>query len=1622
MQGVDLQMAVYVRLLRLIPAAMIACGSLVLGMHPGLAQESGPAARSAQNQFSSIYDAEDLQACGGARPGEAGAGISSSDPARDAMAACLVRRWEGGRHWAFATLSVNGRRIANGTAYIAGAPIGFRVEEYYSILNRVLGWTSNGHVTASEGGGQDGPFTAASDRISLNVERTTDGATVFTGSGVTGITLPEGVYKVTVSLDRPATPRGPAGVEKMVRTIVVRDPTNDRRNAYVSIQIDAPPGYGGTGLTLARRRLVSGSPSSGDGAVCRDRVFVSARALRVELIEETDLSSAGRQRELSSYAASWTLKSTGGAIVAQAGSAFTYGLDPTSLPDGDYVLEAALQHGDLPDDSGLRFRPSPASFSVSIRCAEEPIAGVGDEIIGQLLIRRNEAGTNGQPSYATIQTNAERIEPTETRAGGSICRPVTFDAFARFGRVTDAGTPVWGREDERPTALVKWQLLYNGNVLKQGQGRSFGFDPTEIGDGNYRVTATLADAAPRAPNGAAPATAKSVGIYGCGERRPPTAVAERGGNAPAGIDCSVVDCEQLPDGPDELVPHKIIPWLEENARKQEQAHKKSLIPAPRVKPDLNEECVELFKQLERRREQVKQPCDQPRRQMLEVFDTYDDWAKKRDDTIRKLADFLKDDRGILKELSSRIEKLEGRYGRILKQAEERRVLYTHPCKGGSLMIAPGVAWDRLLFKSIDIDNLKSGQSRFRTLADEWDDLLGDKALKRRYDAKIGELNMSIRRDFETVNDYAGIGEELQTKLSDVWWSRTFEHCIGGPPRTETAGGAWPNIPGLGLKFIRLPLPRGLPGFDENKNRLQLFEPLWKIDGRKFASQLRESEEAVADANHHEVRQLFGVLTGGRVGIDTFQTDLYAAANFTKETIFGAGKGIVVGAGQLLKGVVHDIPSYLLFTDQAKFGQDYRALKQTLAGGELVKALEQFSGKAVQGTLGFGAREFVRLYEEGKSFGRRNAQQDIEAFRRFHEANGKVKDALAQGRAATQLWTFLLELGVGGAVESQVNLAGRVGALSKKLTGLSPERTAALKVIQESLSDGTTLRKFQSLVKNRAAKDPERFAAKLKELQQKVSESAKAAARARREAGLVQTVRRKAQSGDPGAVETLRRIEDIEQELTKAGADAHRTIQQADEVRDAVDTLVAEGQLTRLEGDQLKTAVDDSLAQQAGFENADALQRAQGVDNALVDDLADPAGPNTTQVDDVAGTVAPRDFAVGERPEGIQGSTKEGGKIRLETVDENGVPNGEIEWDVQKGGLVTEGKTADIVFIGPEGNQEAVKLSYIKDGVKLELDGAAALESGGLRTVKVVGEGAVVDPNSGKAYQWIKRPKLEEKQLGSYFKKQGRDPNTGKLPLEHQRAVLRYLKDMLDNQVYWGDFKLDNIAFVTDDAGKLQVAALDTAFARGYDDVAKLKPGIKGATDAETAATLRQQQLIQAFDNASGGKYAQDAGVAYGGGGAAGSLHRYIDLDVLKNEFSGLHDELFAPGAATFPKKLEAAFKDVYKPPAKTAAEARKAVETVSKQIKEAGETIDDVVARRSEAIETAAPPGDGVPPVVAPGGSASTTGPSVSPAQETQIPGPGDPGFVSANNGPFAALFRNAPGNGFDNQCPENPL
>jgi len=1618
-------MAILARRPRLVPAAFIACGLLALGVLPGLVQEAGPDLRPGDSLFSSIYDAEDLQACTGAGPTEAGPGLSSGDPARDAVAACLVRRWEGGRYWAFATLSVNGTRIANGTAYIAGSPIGFRVEEYYSILRRVLGWTSNGHVTASEGGGQDGPIAAASDRISVNIERTTDGETVFSGRGVTGVTLSEGVYKVTVSLDRPATPRGPAGVETMVRTIVVRDPANDRRNAYVSIQIDAPPGYGGTGLTLARRRSVAGSPPTGEGAACRDRVFVSARALRVELIGETDLSAAGRQGELSAYAASWTLKSTSGAIVAQAGSAFTYGIDPTRLPDGDYVLEAALQHADLPDESGLRFRPSPATFSVSIRCAAEPIAGVGDEIIGQLLIRRNEAGANGPPSYATIQTNAERIEPTQTRAGGSICTPVTFDAFARFGRVTQAGTPVWGRDDERPTALVKWQLVFNGNVLKQGQGRSFGFDPAEIGDGNYRLTATLADAAPRAPNAAVPTTAKSIGIYGCGPRRPPRPAVERAGNAPAGIDCSIVDCEQLPDepdSPDELVPHKIIPWLEENARKQDQAHRKSLIPATRVKADTNEECAELFKELERRREQVKQPCDAPRRQMLDVFDTYDDWAKKRDDTIRRLADFLKDDRGILKELSSRIDKLEGRYGRILKQAEERRVLYTHPCKGGSLMIAPGVAWDRLLFKSIDIDNLKSAQSRFRTLADEWDDLLADKALKRRYDAKIGELNMSIRRDFKTANDYAEIGEELQTKLSDAWWSRTYEHCIGGPPRAETAGVAWPNIPGLDLKFLKLPLPRGLPGFDDNKNRLQLFEPLWKIDGRTFASQLRASEEAVADANYHEVRQLFGVLTGGKVGIDTFQTDLYAAAKFTKETIFGAGEGIVVGTAQLLKGVVHDIPSYLLFTDRAKIGQDYRALKQTIAGGELVKALEEFSGSAVQGTVGLGAREFVRLYEEGKSFGRRNAQQDIEAFRRFHEANGKVKEALEQGRAATQLWTFLLELGVGGAVESQVNLAGRIGALSRKLTGLSPEKTAALKAIQDSLSDRATLRNFQRLVKNRAARDPEKFAAKLKQLQDKAAETAEAARRARYEAGLVQTVRRKAQSGDPGALETLRRIEDIEQDLTEAGADAYRTLRRADEVKDAVDTLVAEGQLTRLEGDSLKTAVDDSLAQQAGFDSADALQRADAPDETAFDDFPDSSRPNATVVDDATGTVVPRDFAVGERPEGIQGSTKEGGKVRFETVDKNGIPNGEVEWDVQKGGLVTEGKTADIVFIGEGPNQEAVKISYIKDGVKLELDGAAALESGGLRTVKVVGEGAVVDPNSGKAYQWIKRPKLEEKQLGSYFKKNGRDPNTGKLPLEHQRAVLRFLKDMLDKQVYWGDFKLDNIAFVRDEAGKLQVAALDTAFARSYDDVVKVKPGIKGATDAETTATLRQQQLIQAFDNADGGRYAQNAGVAYGGGGAAGSLHRYIDLDVLKNEFSGLHDELFAPGVATFPKKLEAAFKDVYEVPAKTAAEAREAVESVSRRIKETGEAIDDVVARRSEVIDAAAPPGDGVPPVIAPGGSAGTIGPSVSSAPETPIPGPGDPGFVSANNGPFAALFRNDPGHGLGNQCPENPL
>ncbi len=1401
--------------------------------------------------FAQIYTAEDIEACRGATLPET-LGISSPDTAaRDAMAACLVRKWAGGRYWSLTTLELAGQKVPRTPYYRAGFPIGLKLQDYYRTLERILAWSGEATVLSAEVGAQEGPLPVEASRISVTAVRFDSGEEVFSGSGVTGVLLPEGVFRLTVKVGRPQTPRAAAGQETFVRTVIVRDPANDRNQGFVGIKIVPPDGHQGTGITLTPTASSAGRHVGTDDTLCRQKSTVRAEARFATIEAETDLSLVSQGGTWSSYAARWTLKKASGETIATLDAGNTFDIDPSVLADGQYTLEAALRHNDLPTRNGLRFSPSPATFSITVRCEERAVPSVGQRVPAQILISE----LNADGSTPTISTNATLVDPDVNNSGPSACRSKSWQALVHFGELQQSGSVGWDALDNAtPYEGVTWELLHQQSVVETGTGSRFSVDPSNLGDGTYTLVASTPES-----SGNKVESRNQVQIRNCAAPRISGTVA---GGPPGGATTRVcrgegtsdqnrtqtVDCTQLfatepAGGADTQIAYENLPqWKTDVEQKTKTEIEARLVPA--VHPFEHEEgddvnCEALKALIDDMKSKLKVPCDKPKEMMSTLYEAQAHFIDRLGKLLKDSTEYVQGGT-ILRGLPEQVAALDKKKAVLLEEARRKGLVY-RACPGQpQVELADGVPLHKLLFKKGKLAELENMQRRWSTLHDDWFEVFSD-FNRDRYRETAREINQSFANRAAELNGVVEGANELKLKLHDLWWQRSYPHCIGGPPMHQTAAGVLPRIPGMELVFFKAPTLKPVPDFDSFANKHGVGEPDWMLDGTTWARILRNREREKAVANAKVLEELTSLKETGQ-----------SIARKTGESIWAG-----------IRGIFYDIPKYVFDTPIDQLEANYDTAFDAVSGGAVGAALTEAGTKALAGTILSSYRAFLEKFKQADGMDSSSPQGNLRAAQAFGEANKLANAALAEHQAFTSMEALLAETIAGFGFDRAVGAAGNAVNQALVLQTKRKQLERTLNLLKKRVGEDRAKRIQAYFDKHLSTDNLEKIGREVagtltREEADRISRHAqditagfddlnRTLARESAESDVVSRLRTKAAAGDPKAREALEQLERVDDRIEVSRTKAQGLLDDNLELRENISTLEENGAITTDEAMRLR----DSLNEQelALFENEVSAIDFDPPSRQLD---VDPFGGSSTDP-------SKPDVVALARGDGPLEATSADGTTRSFNVRHV------IEADRKRRGT-GGGATADILLT----DKGAVKVA-IKGDLAGEKLGSKAASERGIRQIEIQEEGQIFDPREGTNRAYVIREIVEENSLGSTVKKNLLDKDTGRLPPDYQRAMLEMLDDLVERKVFWGDFKLDNVAFKARPDGKIDAYVLDSDYLKTYDQVKAKYPKF---SDED----LRKFQFRQAFSHNR--STVQEAFVGTVDGGAAGSFYKYIDRNVV----------------------------------------------------------------------------------------------------------------------------------------------
>ncbi|MEM7426258.1 MAG: hypothetical protein AAF441_09185 [Pseudomonadota bacterium] len=1509
---------------------------------------SGPAVFT-RSFFEPIYTDADYERCGVPTDGPLPEGFSvpggslGLSPANVLEAAythyagCLVKKWAGGRYWAFATVKLSGQRYRNSDMFTTG-PIGILVQDYYSGYAQILGFDSKGRVLSGRGSGRTGPHAVRPGRIYVTATRKGTGEVVLPRTaGATSVRLPEGVFDLLIEVERPATPRSAAGFDVTKRVVVVRSVQNDRRSAYFNMQIVPPAGWAGTGMTISRagtRSVVNGQSVN---HTCDTPHLLSARAMYGEVQFETDLSlmsSSGAKQV--DYAAQWTLKKSDGQVVRTGISERTFPVRGRDLADGNYVVEAAFQSGDLPSNNGLRFRPSPATFTLTINCTAPERPRPGTQAIGSLLIKRHLGGTGNQ-AYSQIQTNAERIEGTENRSGQKICQPATFHAFAKTGVFLEGGQVSYNALDpERKTHKVSWSFSHGEDVLQTGNGSAITIDPNTYGDGDYQLKLELAAGEPRGTY--PPSSIKSIAIRGCGPRRKvdpvqrdkantgpcpdgfrrnqlgactrvqdlfsatgdegtatvaPTHVASwfqdaeaeakkkiesdtiavgPGGAAgnPAGGDVQNLNAQPgeevapRPGGPntEPLAQNPRAPAGQQNVSDQQVANgggqpepgtnlpgangggqsqpqnpqiaandpgrsgNENPLETPppaaggkkaeerREKEQKQQHCANLRDQIKDAKEILERSCDPPRELMQGLYKKHEKYTAAKKQLIQRVQAVSDNAEAIVSKIPRQIKDLQAKAQKLLDRARRTGLIYV-ACAGGSPEIAPGIPADKLILGEGDVQRLKNTQEAYRKLLKDWDRKIFTPDTRKRYSAAVKDFEAAFRKAGDKLNAAVEDARKDKLKLYSLWTKGDLPHCIGpGPGRSWVPG--IPGLPGMELPFVKAPvikMPRILDLLQRNLPR----NPDWRLDGHKYALALRDREE---ERVRKQLKQLAYISSGkgiaGGIGrkvrdnavalynllhvplntqkIHKFEERLVEEALTPSNYYFGPQE--IWNAGRKI------------FQFSMKFGRKAGEVAKDTASKTF-----RFIGRASE-------QEVYEKFNRAAKIGKTKALDNLAAYNILQDANQSAKAAVAEFETFISIEAFLLET-IGGAALSKTG-----GAAAKFLKTTNSKRLQLGKELDkleakfgkkkierirrhmnERLSDDNLKTLTRHARENLSTQDAQAILNQSKTVQRDLG-SWKQSRQADELKGLTEEeLIALAHNGDLAAKKKLAELFDLDEAQRVAQQNLEDVARRRETLGRQVDELEADGTITPAKAAEMRDELGLAPSIEGGSATADFAREAV---QKRYEKIAKSGG--TLKVDDGAGGVT-------EIP--LQGASK--------------------------------GGTAVVVFTK---NGKALKISYSGKDFGEEIVGEALAKRNGIPHVKINKVHRFRDPETGHLRYAMERDTLDELapgspwKLGSTVKKSGLN-EAGRLKPAYARAVMELMDTLRRKRVFWGDFKLDNIAFKDIGGGRFQAQILDTGFLKHYDEVARSsrsKPLLEGISGgAATDQRIWKAQLEQLFN-------------------------------------------------------------------------------------------------------------------------------------------------------------------------------
>jgi len=300
---------------------------------------------------------------------------------------------------------------------------------------------------------------------------------------------------------------------------------------------------------------------------------------------------------------------------------------------------------------------------------------------------------------------------------------------------------------------------------------------------------------------------------------------------------------------------------------------------PNPPADICRDCPKLQRQISQRTRQLQIMCDEPgnlMEQMLKAPKRYDDMEK----TLAKEWEAL-----LVKVQSIRnpFTKLAGEYLNLILtayreglvvSAEDQRQYRPMDNKGNPSVIGQGIPIGYCIFdkKKVDLANrLRAEQKR---IYGEWAKLRLD--TERRFP----ELQKEIEAANQRFDDYfrallemrADLGK-MQSKLSGMYYSGKYEHCLGGGGQKTSGdytivqadgkkdqGAAW-GLPGMNVQLPEAKKKKIDPAIVKAPKPLHEIQPLMiKWDGIKQAEMDRKLMESLANARRLQYEAEYGSWT------------------------------------------------------------------------------------------------------------------------------------------------------------------------------------------------------------------------------------------------------------------------------------------------------------------------------------------------------------------------------------------------------------------------------------------------------------------------------------------------------------------------------------------------------------------------------------------------------------------------------------------------------------------------------------------------------------------------------------------------------------------------------------------